>query len=50
MSVSLDVFQEILEAVIKMVLYVTDKVDDFLTKGDSETNYDIAALGLLETA
>ena len=49
LSVSSDVFQKRLHAVIKTVSGVTVIADDVLAKGESERNYDIAVLSLLET-
>ena len=48
LSVSLDVFQERLDAVIKTVTGVTDIADDALAKGDHEISHDVAVLSLLE--
>ena len=50
LSVSSDVIQERLDAVIKMVPDVTGIGDDVLAKGDSDINHDIVVLILPETA
>ena len=50
LSVSSDVFQERLDAVIKTVPGVTTIADDVLAKGDSEINHNLAVLSLLEIA
>ena len=50
LSVSSDVFQERLDAVIKTVPGVTGIADDVLAKGDNEISHDIAILSMLEMA
>ena len=50
LSVSSDIFQERLDAVIKTVPGIIGIADDVIAKGDNETSHDVAVLSLFETA